>query len=609
MSYKNLFILLCFIFTISPVMAKPPEPPPEPPPGGGTCDFTELKNSIAGTESGGDCSQEGLGDAAKVGANGKYQFIPDTWKSMVKNCPNAERCPHASHAFFHDPVCCQVQECAMDNLLAANLKYTKSKACQELLGKSIEGLQIVYDRKKKTWVTNKLPCQVSLSGILGAAHLGGNDVCSNVLNGRCGGNGDFDGAGGGCTYKGTSEAYYMCRHGNKGVPGQCTPPAGHDAQTPPIGTWPQIRIRIGQGEPVIIGSNDGIKEHWVAGMMLMAEQFTANMAMMVQMIGTLFDAKHQLETQRLFQEKVAEAHKDYQPSEQMCTFGTMARDLLATERSANLSRTAVSAQLLQRELGSGDSMGMSYATDSLSRLAQFRKKFCNPDDNGKGLKFLCPTAAPAETRNVDINYTQVLDQPLSLDINLMKADVTPDEEIVFALVDNLFAHDPMPRLPVDPMAQQKYQYHYMNVRSIVAMRGIARNSISNIIAMKTATPNAEANGASAAPYMRALMLEFGLKPEEVKKLLGDNPSYYAQMELLTKKIYQNPSFYTNLYDKPANIERIRTAMRAIKLMQDRDIQASLHRREMLLSIMLELRLRQRAEAVYNAAETSMFDAQ
>jgi hypothetical protein len=79
------------------------------------------------------------------------------------------------------------------------------------------------------------------------------------------------------------------------------------------------------------------------------------------------------------------------------------------------------------------------------------------------------------------------------------------------------------------------------------------------------------------------------------------------MEVLTKKMYQNPTFYTNLIDKPANIKRMRAAMRAIKLMQDRDIASAIQRREMLMSMMLELRLREKADQVYTAAEKATFD--
>jgi len=60
------------------------------------------------------------------------------------------------------------------------------------------------------------------------------------------------------------------------------------------------------------------------------------------------------------------------------------------------------------------------------------------------------------------------------------------------------------------------------------------------------------------------------------------------MELLTKKIYQNPDFYTNLYDKPANVSRKGVAMQAIGLMQKFDMLKSTLRKEASLSVLLEL---------------------
>jgi hypothetical protein len=502
---------------------------------------------------------------------------------MAKGCPNANNCPHASLARAE---CCATQECAMDNLLLANkAAIEKNSACQKLLGKTIQSRR--YGS-----------CTATMSGILAAWHLGGANACNGPANGTYGD----------CDKNKTCEADYICRHGGKPVPGDCKPSFNNDLnQAPPVGTLQQIESLQSQGEEVLVGSADGIKENWVAGLMLMAEQFTANMAAQVQAIGKLFDAKHQMETQRLFQEKKAQAHKDYHPSEQMCTFGTFARDLMATSRNADLAQITLSHQIMQRELGAGSALSLTGTSDKLSRLAHFRKNFCNPADNTNGLRFLCPTPAPPERQNLDIDYTRAIDARLSLALDPTDDIVTPDEEAIFALINNLFVHEPMPRPPAAAMDQRKYQYYYMNMRSLIALRGIARNSIASIIALKTATPNEAARGESAAPFLKALFREFGLPDDEIQKIVGENPSYYAQMEILTKKIYQNPSFYTNLYDKPANVERIRAAMQAIKLMQDRDIQDALQRREMLLSIMLEIRLREQAERVYSAARGAMFE--
>ena len=71
------------------------------------------------------------------------------------------------------------------------------------------------------------------------------------------------------------------------------------------------------------------------------------------------------------------------------------------------------------------------------------------------------------------------------------------------------------------------------------------------------------------------------------------------MEVLTKKLYQNPSFYTELYDKPANVERKRVALQAIDLMQKRDIYQSLLRSESILSLMLETDVMAEQDSIIN----------
>lgn len=557
------------------------------------CDYTEIKESLYGTESAGSggytaiCRQNGA--ECDGGARGRYQFIRSTRSAYIQKYPECNGAPCDSDAAWISEACWPVQECIMDRYLAESQdRVRNSEACQQLLA----------DQD-----ASKYGCLPTESGLLGAMHLGGNgsdSVCRRILNGT-----------GPSDQLGTSVTAYMCTHGGKAVPGNCVPAPYDPNQVQPIASQLQIDTLIELGYPpeaIYTGSPDGIKENWVTGLMLMAKQFTANMAAQIEAIGMLLDAKHQMETQRLFQEKAAEAHKDYHPSEQMCTFGTFARDLVATSRSADLTKATLSQELLQRDLGSGESMGNNPASDSLSRIARFRKEFCNPRDNGDGLALLCPEAAPEEMQNRDINYTATVDMPLSLKINLTDNEVTNDEKAVFALIDNLFSHNPAPKIPAGVAEQKKFQYYYANLRSLIALRGVARSSIANIIALKTASPNTE-SGTSSAAHMRALFREFGLQDEEIMKLLGENPSYYAQMELLTKKIYQSPSFYTNLYDKPTNVKRINAAMQAIKLMQDRDIQEALQRREMLLSIMLEIRLRQQADKIYSTTERAMFDAQ
>lgn len=586
--YAHIAIFTAMLFLAG--LYDPPNGCAQGAPGTPACDFSAINNSLYSTESSSAGGYTAVNN--RTGAAGRYQFMPATRETYIQRNPqcNGQNC-RSTQQWISQP-CHAVQECIMSAFTNDNLtQIRRDPACQQLLangGQTVTG----------TGQGRTLTCQVTESGLIAAFHLGGWDECRNILaNGR----GDNDGAGG---RGGTDVSYYVCRHAGLAVPGNCAPSPVTVTPGTGIGsTGTQAQMDFSGGLD-LSGPLDALRSWWVASLMLMAEQFTASMAAQVEAIGLMFDAKHQLETQRLFQEKTAEAHRDYQPSEQMCTFGTFARDLLATERSVNLSRDVIAEKLLQKEVRRGENFAYSQDSMDLSRIAVFRTRFCDQNDNGTGLRLLCPNPAPVHMRNRDINYTQTVDRPLSLNIDMLNAENTEDERAVFALVDNLFATDGIPIAPENTIELRRYNNNYLNLRSITAMRGIARNSVANIVAMKTVTPNRDNN--TNAPYLRALLREFGLSTQEITDHLGENPSYYAQMEFLTRKMYQNPIFYTNLYDKPANVQRIRAAMKAIKLMQDRDIHSALQRREMLLSMLLEIRLRNTAEDAYDALEKGMF---
>ncbi|PZQ49128.1 MAG: hypothetical protein DI551_00310 [Micavibrio aeruginosavorus] len=355
------------------------------------------------------------------------------------------------------------------------------------------------------------------------------------------------------------------------------------------------------------------EQNILPALMLMTEQLTTTAMQQVMIIGSFLDAKHQLETQRLFQELMARAHKDYHPSEGMCTFGTITRSLAASDRNTDLSAMAFSNRVIQRELLSGDTLaGGSQAADTLSRINQYREIYCSTSDNGNGLQPLCPAGSVDSTRiNNDISYTNLVDEPLTLkldltaegdpdhDANLHAQTISANEEDLFALASNLYAHRVAPSVALKFLTNQAGEptdlaRNYMAIRAIAAKRSVASNSFAAIASMKSQGEK------EVEPYLYAIMKEMGVQSDvEIEKLLGDRPSYFAQMEILTKKLYQNPNFYTELYDKPANVERKTVAMQAIELMQRRDMYRSVLRSEATLSVMLETALMEQQDALSN----------
>lgn len=334
---------------------------------------------------------------------------------------------------------------------------------------------------------------------------------------------------------------------------------------------------------------------------LATEHLTAAAMHQMAIIGAMFDAGEFIESQRLRQDLTARAHKDYHPSTSFCEFGTMTRSLAAAQRNAEFASFSLARRWETRQ--SRAPYGSTHygdISDAKSRLAQFRTRYCDTGDHNGGLIALCkqPAAqgpgqsAPPENRNKDVDYERLVAYPLSLSVDLARPNDTAankDTQDLFALAGNLYGHSTFDYIPPVLFKTPENQPLYLDVRSVLAKRAVAQNSFDALVGMKV--KGSQDVSEDTAKYMKAVFRQLGVDNDgEVTELLGDRPSYYAQMEVLTKKLYQRPEFYTNLYDKPANVERKAVAMRAIGLMQDMDRFKSQLRSEMLLSVILETEL-------------------
>jgi len=334
-----------------------------------------------------------------------------------------------------------------------------------------------------------------------------------------------------------------------------------------------------------------IARNHVRALMAMTEEFSTVMMQQATMVGMFFDAKQQMDTQREARLAVNEANKTYHPSDQMCRFGTFMRSVADTEEHMRFNKAAFSEGMVEAYANQENrATAEGYAVDILARLDQFKDTFCAPDDNNEnGLELMCGGGAQPRSRsNNDIDFTRIVDAPLTLDLDFTDGtDPVGTEEDVLALARHLY----YPRafegeIRTETITKPKLLQDW---RAFVATQSVAHNSMGHILSMKARSEegSAQEDQKKGWQFMKALLVEFGIEEDEVDALVGERPSYYAQMEVLTKKIYQDPDFYTNLYDKPANVDRIAAAMDAVKLMQGRDRFEAALRREMLTSLLVE----------------------
>lgn len=382
--------------------------------------------------------------------------------------------------------------------------------------------------------------------------------------------------------------------------------SGVNVFTPsPSGTYPLST----SDTSAINDTIDLIKENYIVAMMLMTEQLSAVVTQQTLILGQFFDAKIQLEVQRTHQQLKAEAVKDYHPSEEMCRIGSYMRSVAKTEDKARADEFAMNEAMIARYNNlnfTSNAEDEGYDVDA--RLRQFREVYCNVRDNNDGLHYMCEhdqdentanstvgAAAPGGVGGVDklrfnkdIDYYATLSFPKTLDMDFKDGVETEHEEDVLALAKNLYWPNSFLWGSTKKIPEQAVGF--LDARRVIALNSMAHSSYTKLASLKASAPVPAASVEPGWAYMKTLMRDFGISDDDIGVLMGERPSYWAQMEVLTKKIYQDPNFYTNLYDKPANVDRISASLDAIKLMQMRDHYNSVLRREMLTSGLLETEL-------------------
>lgn len=318
----------------------------------------------------------------------------------------------------------------------------------------------------------------------------------------------------------------------------------------------------------------------------MAEQFIEVALHQLPYIGAFFDGKQVMESELLMRELRARAQKDYQPSTAMCTMGTNARYYAPIERDMVLASSILNRQTLERQVGATNANSAEGQKEDLEgRFETFQKRFCNPQDHDGMFKEVCTADAKKNAWNRDIDYGHTVDRFKTMNADYdAGGDGLLDEYAVSALASNLYGHRVLPRVPGFLIRDEDKQPYYMAMRALMAKRNVAAYSFNSIAAMKMKMDHADG---LPLDYLRNVMERLGGDITQ-----GDTPrmSYFEQMEYVTKRLYQDPSFFTSLYDTPANIDRQFVSMQAIGLMQGYDTLQSYLRTEMMLSLLVEMEI-------------------
>ncbi len=317
-------------------------------------------------------------------------------------------------------------------------------------------------------------------------------------------------------------------------------------------------------------------------------------------IGAFLDASIFNDTLRALQVLSAKTLQTYTTSEQICRFGTLGRSLSASDARVDHDRIVLGAMGLARNLGKKNtSAAAGRGKDFEYRLYTFVDQYCDLSSQSGAMSDFCQVATPVGdvTRNRDVDYTRLLDAAPTINADLTNTSVSQDEAHLSMLANYLYGHR-LPDKRMDNLADGGNGGIYDEYRSVFARRAAAQNTYNTLAAMKMA-----GSGASDT-YIQAMLKQIGMDDNAIATYLkakGDSKSpavassYNAQMNMLTKQIFQDPAFYANLMESKTNVKRTSAAIQGVGLMQTRDIYRSIERSEMLLAIMVELEARKLVE--------------
>lgn len=329
---------------------------------------------------------------------------------------------------------------------------------------------------------------------------------------------------------------------------------------------------------------------WTGGTWKISDQMIKNVTNHARQLGSMMDAQNTLTALRAIQKANLESTRKYQPSTGVCAFGSVGTSLAASDARAIANKMAFNEILIDTEKQVRNTAFAKTESEGRSAvLEDFQRKYCRGIDNNNGLKSFCKGLGASDTRfNRDVDYARVFDAPLTVKANFTDGVKTPVEEDVIALFRNLSVAQVLPAVSKSVFQTDTKSAAAQDLRAAIAAHSVAQNTFADIVGQKS-----EGSGASSAS-IKAVIQHLGLSAADAEAHVGSKPSYYAQMEILTKKMYQDPAFIANLYESPENVTRQRAAIKATSLQQGFDLYQSLKRREMMLSALLELKLRQRA---------------
>lgn len=273
--------------------------------------------------------------------------------------------------------------------------------------------------------------------------------------------------------------------------------------------------------------------------------------------GSVMDAQMQVETQTAIQKLEDEAARRLNPSEVTCAAGTPLGALGGSAAMTKAMQKAMKSSSVNRSANTNSNAAENGPVHDInSRFDRYCRLFQHQRDNGG----FSGCGGPGVTQSHD-RRDVLVESSLFLDtIDMTDAD---ERDMVYAVVDNLLEPQVEPIQSELAMQTSGGQETHLRRRNILAIRNLANDVMSGIIARRSSIENTD-----VAPKIREIRERAGIESDEISNM----PSYNEIMLAMTKERFLDPEYFVRSKDNVGAIRQEQSAIDAYTTMMMVDIQ-------------------------------------
>lgn len=339
---------------------------------------------------------------------------------------------------------------------------------------------------------------------------------------------------------------------------------------------------IGLPGGVLAGLSGLVAQTYIADLQDMTRQATKSSQSQVSDLSALTDNSRQYKIETHRRARKADTENNLRPSNRVCEMATLSSNIQSSEEISEATQAAASQDLFSKM---NNRPGTITGDGEYESLKRHITEMCDngqldPSTNGvSGLK-TCPEGMGDQNYSANTDAYARLVAPKTIPANLSDTDVTAGDKNTMALLSNLTVIT-LPESGKEEFNTQAGFSANTRLDSVRAKQSLVYKAVTDYAAEKSMGP-----GGPAAAGMKKMYLDNGVAPADVESYVGNNPSKYAQEDVLMNKSFLDAKSIADTQETHENVLRNRAVTRNMVTKNDLQILERMEMQEMLLAAIL-----------------------